>query len=290
MLESGMGGDQEALNSLGNALDADERVAIDRGYLGEMPTAAKPSALQEKVDLLSKYMSQEEAVKSAAGYEDPNALGSNIAEYKSVIQNPDGSSYGINSLTGNYELIPKPGSGPQTNAQFDSMNKLINSARGDKRIQKFIDTSTSYDVVSSTSPNAAGDVSLVYAYMKMLDPGSTVMAGEQALARNAAGVPDRIRTTYNTLLSGQTLGPSQRAEFKAEALKILKNSESSARKAVAPFVKRARANNLRPETINEVIFGIVEPNEGGAPTNEVVPPDFSAMSKQELEEWIAENG
>jgi hypothetical protein len=75
--------------------------------------------------------------------------------------------------------------------------------------------------IRNTSPNAAGDLSLVFAYMKMLDPGSVVREGEQALARNAAGVPEVIRTMYNRVASGETLSPEQRQRFKEEADKLL---------------------------------------------------------------------
>jgi len=60
---------------------------------------------------------------------------------------------------------------------------------------------------------AMSDMALVFSFMKALDPGSTVREGEYASARNAAGIPDRIRTAYNNLISGEGLSPTQRAEM-----------------------------------------------------------------------------
>lgn len=79
----------------------------------------------------------------------------------------------------------------------------------------FQEAQTAQDKVvrSLARQTAAGDVSAVFAYMKVLDPGSVVREGEQATARNAAGVPERIRNAYNRTLTGQSLTPEQRQDF-----------------------------------------------------------------------------
>lgn len=74
--------------------------------------------------------------------------------------------------------------------------------------------------VAGGPPSAAGDISLVFSYMKLLDPGSVVREGEQALARNAAGVPDIVRNQYNRLLKGETLAPAQRKDFAKRAVEL----------------------------------------------------------------------
>ena len=43
-------------------------------------------------------------------------------------------------------------------------------------------------------PSGASDIALLYGYMKVLDPGSTVREGEFATASNAGGIPDKIVT------------------------------------------------------------------------------------------------
>jgi hypothetical protein len=81
--------------------------------------------------------------------------------------------------------------------------------------KQFQEAQTAQDKVgrSLARETAAGDVSAVFAYMKVLDPGSVVREGEQATARNAAGVPERIRNAYNRTLTGQSLTPEQRQDF-----------------------------------------------------------------------------
>lgn len=79
----------------------------------------------------------------------------------------------------------------------------------------------SYQKVKGASDNAAGDVSLIFGYMKMLDPGSVVREGEFATAENTAGIPERIRVMYNKAIAGDRLSPNQRNNFKGESAKVL---------------------------------------------------------------------
>ena len=80
---------------------------------------------------------------------------------------------------------------------------------------QFQEAQTAQDKVvkSLARQTAAGDVSAVFAYMKVLDPSSVVREGEQATARNAAGIPERIRNAYNRTLTGESLTPEQRQDF-----------------------------------------------------------------------------
>jgi hypothetical protein len=69
---------------------------------------------------------------------------------------------------------------------------------------------------------AAADLALIFNFMKMQDPGSTINTGEFANAQNAAGVPDRIRNAYNNLVTGGRLNPTQRKAFRGQAENLYK--------------------------------------------------------------------
>ena len=73
---------------------------------------------------------------------------------------------------------------------------------------------------SAKSPSAAGDLALIFNYMKVLDPGSTVREGEFATAAASAGIPDRIRAQYNKIVKGERLAPPQRADFVNRGYKL----------------------------------------------------------------------
>ncbi len=85
--------------------------------------------------------------------------------------------------------------------------------------QDFVKVRDSYARIEEVknNPSAAGDLALIFNFMKMLDPGSTVREGEFANAQNAAGIPDRIRGMYNRAKSGERLSDNQRTDFVGQA-------------------------------------------------------------------------
>lgn len=79
---------------------------------------------------------------------------------------------------------------------------------------------------SARDPSAAGDMSLMFGYMKLLDPQSTVREGEQAQAQQATGIPGRVLNAYNQAVSGIRLNDEQRADFLDRANRLYKSAES----------------------------------------------------------------
>jgi len=74
---------------------------------------------------------------------------------------------------------------------------------------------------------AAGDVSLIFAYMKLLDPQSVVREGEQATAQNTTSVPGQIRNLYNRAITGQRLNEDQRKEFSNAAIGAFQSNQQA---------------------------------------------------------------
>lgn len=75
--------------------------------------------------------------------------------------------------------------------------------------------------------SAAGDVSLIFTFMKVLDPTSVVREGEQATAANAAGIPSRVRNAFNKALTGEKLSEEQRKDFVKTAIKLFRSNTQS---------------------------------------------------------------
>lgn len=88
----------------------------------------------------------------------------------------------------------------------------------------FQEVKSAYGRVLSSEDSAVGDLSLIFGYMKMLDPGSVVREGEFATAQNAAGVPERVQNIYNRIISGERLNASQRDSFKGQAKKLYESA------------------------------------------------------------------
>jgi len=104
---------------------------------------------------------------------------------------------------------------------------------------------------AALNPSAAGDISLVYGYMKILDPGSTVMQGEQATAANAGGVSDRVRAMYNKALTGETLADNVRQDFYAQSRNLIESQRPLQQDISERYGLIATQNKLDP---NQVVF------------------------------------
>jgi hypothetical protein len=91
-------------------------------------------------------------------------------------------------------------------------------------------------------PSAAGDLNLIFGYMKMLDPGSTVREGEFANAQNSGSVPERIQAQYNKLQSGERLTPQQRKDFFNQAQNVIKGQFRRQGELDAEFKRIAQRN------------------------------------------------
>lgn len=77
-------------------------------------------------------------------------------------------------------------------------------------------------VVSAKNSSPAGDLALIFNYMKMLDPGSTVREGEFATAEQSGNISKRVVSTYNKLITNEgRLDPGIRADFLSRAGMIM---------------------------------------------------------------------
>jgi hypothetical protein len=97
--------------------------------------------------------------------------------------------------------------------------------------------------------SGAGDIAMVYSYMKMLDPGSTVMQGEYATAEQTGGLPAQVVGLYNKIISGQRLTPAQRQEFLGAAGAIVKDREQQFERTRQQFEGIAKSSGADPSRI-----------------------------------------
>ena len=109
--------------------------------------------------------------------------------------------------------------------KFDQETKLRNEFQNVTKDYRGIRDSYTRVEESASDPSAAGDLALIFNYMKILDPGSVVREGEFANAQNAAGVPDRVKNMYNRAINGERLGEVQRKDFVNSARKLYRKRE-----------------------------------------------------------------
>ena len=104
-------------------------------------------------------------------------------------------------------------------------------------------------LASAEDPSPAGDMALIFNYMKVLDPGSTVREGEFATAQNAGSVPQGIVARYNKVINGEMLETNQRKDFVNRAGKLYKRAEKNYNKRVETFRELARKRNFDPDEV-----------------------------------------
>lgn len=122
--------------------------------------------------------------------------------------------------------------------------------------------------INNPNPTGASDMSLVYSFMKMNDPNSTVREGEYATAENSGGVSDKIVNLYNKLRTGERLTPEQRANFAAEAEGLL-SAQLDAQQAIDQrYADIASQFKLDSKYVIEPSFGSMKKGLGVAKTGQ----------------------
>jgi len=147
--------------------------------------------------------------------------------------------------------LAKSAAQKQENSSFDDEAKLRDTWLKNDLTKNTQKVSEAYEKVkaSADDPSAAGDLSLIFGYMKMLDPGSVVREGEFATAQNAAGIPDRISNAYNRALNGERLNQNQRADFINQANNTLKSQVKNQDLFDKQISELAKRRGFNPDNI-----------------------------------------
>jgi hypothetical protein len=137
---------------------------------------------------------------------------------------------------------------------------------------------SSHEKVRTASPTPAGDIALVYGFMKILDPGSAVREGEYATAANAGGAFAKLGNVYNSLLKGDKLPQSVRDALKAEATTTYQAQMKRYESLAEPYRGLARKSGANPE---DVVLPFVQPDEApAAPSAPAADPATSNLRKK----------
>jgi hypothetical protein len=139
-----------------------------------------------------------------------------------------------------------------------------------KLAKTFIDIRDSFARVQSSAkdPSAAGDLALIFNYMKMLDPGSVVRESEFANAAATGAWGERLKAAGARMLEGERLSDVMRADFVDRATRLNSRQKSQHKKREETFRSLAEDAKVKPgnvvidlsdprinETIGQVDFG-----------------------------------
>ncbi len=156
------------------------------------------------------------------------------------------------------------------------MRKEFTKLSGD-----FIDLRDAFGKVESSSkdPSGAGDLSLIFNFMKILDPGSVVRESEFATAQNATSLPGRFGSLANRVVNGQKLNEAQRKDFVDTARKIFSAQEKRQTQLEKSFSGLAESAGIKPGDV--VIDFQGKPSKGDKPdikhTTPPPPPGFEVQ-------------
>lgn len=138
-------------------------------------------------------------------------------------------------------------------SQYTDINNEINTA-----VKTDIGVIGSFKNIEQTASlakagNPASQISLVFSYMKALDPTSTVREGEFATVQNAAGVPEQVRNQYNKVMSGNFLTANQVDNIVAEARGRANISQNNINSVLTGAEARAKTFGLPNGLVSETI-------------------------------------
>lgn len=173
------------------------------------------------------------------------------------------------------------------------------------------EVSSAYNKIqnAASDPSAAGDLSLLYGFNKLLDPGSAVKEQEFANAAAAGSVDSRIRGQWQKVISGQRLSPEQRADFIKQS-NALYSAQLEAQNTVdGQYTALAQRYGVDPSVVmmkfpNPKELKIAVKQEESKPgffeglfgsktaqASTPKPKDYNAMNDEELfQAWSARQG
>jgi len=171
---------------------------------------------------------------------------------------------------------------------FDATNALRKEYIGKQETKEFAKQSAAFAriMASAEDSTGAGDMALIFNFMKLLDPGSTVREGEYATARDTGNVSQRVRAIYNKMVMGTTLTEEQRADFVDRSVRLYRQAETQFEKITDQYTKLAETQGL---DVSQVIIDsgytgkIPEINKNIQ--RDTIPPKPSASDFPNDREW-----
>jgi Pyruvate/2-oxoacid:ferredoxin oxidoreductase gamma subunit len=102
---------------------------------------------------------------------------------------------------------------------------------------------------SAEDPSPAGDLALIFNFMKVLDPGSTVREGEFAQVGAAGNLPTQVQRMYEQWATGQKLTDPQRNDVVNRAGRLFKAAEKNNKRDIAKFVSIGKQFGVSKENL-----------------------------------------
>lgn len=190
---------------------------------------------------------------------------------------------------------PEPKKEDKTAGNTADLRKEYNSQKTTQNSYQVVEA---YNKIQGAAKGGSptDDMSLIYGFMKMQDPGSTVREGEYASAENTRGIPATVLQAYNKAIDGQRLAPEQRANFLSSAEGIYDAQLKAQETVDKRYESIAKQFNTDPQFVLEPQFQATRaarvqqtPGQGrlggsgmalGAPKDAVPGADLNAIDAE----------
>ena len=196
-----------------------------------------------------------------------NTLNIDTTEQDIVIDNDNVTGTvqkGLQITTEQLKALP-----PMNKLQSENFFKVQNNYNKDKFVARYNEILpnieniiTAYDKAYTLDKPGAADISLIFSYMKMLDPRSVVREGEFLVARQTGGPADFLLSYLNRLKDGSILTDGVRRSFRDMAIGLYDNA----------------SNNLKTsnQRVLKQITGVFKIPEGYGKSILINPVDFNS--------------
>lgn len=146
----------------------------------------------------------------------------------------------------------------------------------------FISLGQNYKKIETAAknPSAAGDISLIFGYMKLLDPASVVREGEFATAQNAGNIPESIYGMYNRAIRGERLAPTIREDFLGQAKNLVRSQQEIYKQTIEPrFESIVQSANLNKQNVMFNPFAGIDLTQTQAPPSQTTKREVPTISQ-----------
>lgn len=188
-----------------------------------------------------------------------------------------------------YEAIKlETGDSKPSKDDFDSADKLRDEFTA--RTKNFRESTDAYRrvVASAEDPSPAGDLSLIFNYMKVLDPGSVVRESEFATAAASGSYGQRIQSLVTRALTGNRLADGIRADFVDRAKRLYGAQTDGYNQSVSEYTRIAEGFGVDPAMVVTDMGTPMSTNPGEAVADDVAP--LTPEERDELEKLRKEMG
>lgn len=196
-------------------------VTVAQGIYGIYSDMGKLDQQKAQQDLAQKRLAEESALETRkVDLSEQNMTAGREFEQRKLDQSQSNFDAELEYKKGHDNKVLAAKTGESKKANVKNEFELRKEYKKDSKVtDDVIDAYGRVKAGVSGEANGATDMALIFGYMKLLDPGSTVREGEYASAAQTRSIPDGVVAMYNKAIDSKaaSLTPQQRQQFLAQA-------------------------------------------------------------------------